>query len=119
MITEGLTKLGWIHTHPKFDVYFSSIDLHSQWRMQSEQVSAIGIVCSLNRAKLDVGMLRVKTAYMKTVEKCKKTGHHEHRTAKGEPQWERCSNVKMIKKKIKMIDSRPSHQVLPSSESDE
>lgn len=31
---EGLLFLGWIHTHPAYSVYLSSIDLHNQFEYQ-------------------------------------------------------------------------------------
>ena len=27
---EGIIFLGWIHTHPEYDVFLSSVDMHNQ-----------------------------------------------------------------------------------------
>ena len=29
-IKEGVMTIGWIHTHPQFDIFLSSVDLHNQ-----------------------------------------------------------------------------------------
>jgi len=40
----GLTLLGTIHTHPSYDAYLSSIDMHMQYQMQRDNSVAISIV---------------------------------------------------------------------------
>eukprot|EP00461_Guttulinopsis_vulgaris_P002529 UN02530 len=44
--TRGYVILGWIHTHPKFEAFLSSIDLHCQASYQSQIPEAIAIVVS-------------------------------------------------------------------------
>lgn len=45
-IKYNILTLGWIHTHPQFDVFLSSVDLHNQLGYQSQLKEAIAIVYS-------------------------------------------------------------------------
>lgn len=38
--------IGWIHTHPQFDIFLSSVDLHNQLGYQQQLSEALAIVYS-------------------------------------------------------------------------
>lgn len=42
----GVINMGWIHTHPEFELFLSSVDLHMQAAFQSTLREAIAIVYS-------------------------------------------------------------------------
>jgi proteasome lid subunit RPN8/RPN11 len=39
--------LGWIHTHPAYDVFLSSVDMHNQYEYQNMLPEVLAIVCSI------------------------------------------------------------------------
>ena len=39
--------VGWIHTHPAYDVFLSSVDMHNQYEYQKMLKEFIAIVCSI------------------------------------------------------------------------
>lgn len=43
---DNLELLGWIHTHPAFDVYPSQTDIQSQISVQANSPSAVGFIIS-------------------------------------------------------------------------
>jgi STAM-binding protein len=45
-INNSVMTLGWIHTHPQFSLFLSSVDLHNQHAYQMQLSEAIAIVCS-------------------------------------------------------------------------
>jgi STAM-binding protein len=45
-MAESIITIGWIHTHPQYDVFLSSIDLHNQLGYQAQLNEAIAIVYS-------------------------------------------------------------------------
>ena len=45
-LKEGVNTLGWIHTHPQFDLFLSAVDLHNQHAYQSQLKEAVAIVTS-------------------------------------------------------------------------
>jgi len=42
---ENIIFLGWIHTHPEYDVFLSSVDMHNQYEWQHMLPEALAIVC--------------------------------------------------------------------------
>lgn len=44
MASAGSFVVGWVHSHPTFDAFFSSIDQHTMWALQRELADAFGIV---------------------------------------------------------------------------
>ena len=72
---DDLILVGWIHTHPLYDVYMSSIDVHTQYTMQKDVEEAIAIVCATGKGR--TGYYRLTTQGMETVSACQKTGFHE------------------------------------------
>lgn len=43
---NSLIIIGWVHTHPRFDCFFSSLDLHSQFAYQKDDPCYFGMVYS-------------------------------------------------------------------------
>ena len=41
-----ITLVGWVHSHPLYDSFFSSVDLHSQYQYQNELNQYFGLVYS-------------------------------------------------------------------------
>ena len=48
---NGHTLIGWIHTHPQYDAFFSSTDQHFQFRYQQETALFFGVVVSFRLEK--------------------------------------------------------------------
>ena len=44
---EDIIMVGWIHTHPAYDVFLSSVDMHNQYEYQKMLKEFIAIVCSI------------------------------------------------------------------------
>ena len=44
---EDIISLGWIHTHPAYSVFLSSIDLHNQYQRQLLLPEMVATVCSI------------------------------------------------------------------------
>jgi len=59
--------VGWIHSHPTFEAFFSSIDQHMMYKIQKDLPSAYGIVLDKNQ---EFRCLRLSEAGMKAVEAC-------------------------------------------------
>ena len=100
--------VGWIHTHPGFDLFLSAVDLHNQLGYQQQLSEAIAIVYSPIDKSGPYKSFRVKDAEIPAISKCKGTGFHEHKDAYGQPSWEVCSHVQYVNSgyKIKLIDLR-------------
>ena len=68
---DGYTLIGWIHTHPRYDAFFSSTDQHFQCRYQQENALFFGVVVSF---RLEVGgthkILHLTNSGMSCVNKC-------------------------------------------------
>ena len=44
---EDIILVGWIHTHPAYDVFLSSVDMHNQYEYQNMLQEFLAIVCSI------------------------------------------------------------------------
>jgi len=44
---EDIIFLGWIHTHPAYSVFLSSVDMHNQYEWQHMLPEALATVCSI------------------------------------------------------------------------
>ena len=64
---HNVITLGWIHTHPQFDLFLSSVDLHNQLGYQLQLPEAVAIVYSPIVPKPQFKAFRVKTNQIKTV----------------------------------------------------
>lgn len=88
----------------------SSVDLHNQMGYQMQMPEAVAIVYSPIEREI-FKTFRVKDSRIPEIQKCKKTGFHEHKDANGLPAYEECSHIKYIRGaenniKIKTIDLR-------------
>ena len=103
-----LITIGWIHTHPQFDLFLSSVDLHNQLGYQMQLKEAIAIVHSPIVGKPSFRSFRVKDSQLNSLMNCKLSGFHEHKDAAGSPSWEECSHVSYDQRpiEIKLIDLR-------------
>eukprot|EP00438_Fugacium_kawagutii_P021878 Skav212028 [mRNA] locus=scaffold6518:7622:18069:+ [translate_table: standard] len=63
----GTTVVGWIHTHPTFEAYFSSIDCHMQYDLQKDLPMCYGIVIDKDK---NPRCLRLSAAGMDAVANC-------------------------------------------------
>ena len=59
--------VGWIHSHPTFESFFSSIDQHMQFRLQNESDLAFGLVIDKHKK---VRCMRLSPAGMEEVRNC-------------------------------------------------
>lgn len=74
----NLMLLGWIHTHPEFDCFLSSIDLHMQLGYQVIMPEAIAVVLAPKREK-SRGIFSLTKTGLDTLKKCSKgTTFHPH-----------------------------------------
>eukprot|EP00438_Fugacium_kawagutii_P012710 Skav228200 [mRNA] locus=scaffold704:266537:278731:- [translate_table: standard] len=73
----GSHVIGWIHSHPTFSAFFSSIDQHMQWSIQKDIPLAYGIVVDEHKQPR---CLRLTQAGMECVAGCTESGQvmHEH-----------------------------------------
>ena len=101
--TEQLKLLGWIHSHPQFSVFFSSVDVHQQYRFQVDVPEAIGIVCSIKDD--DTGYLKLTDEGMTEVASCTKINQsfHKHTNANSFIQ---ADHLEFSNSKLTVIDQR-------------
>mmetsp|Transcript_2153 Transcript_2153/g.6413 ORF Transcript_2153/g.6413 Transcript_2153/m.6413 type:complete len:526 (+) Transcript_2153:164-1741(+) len=61
-VTQSLFPVGWIHTHPAFDCFLSSVDIHNQYGYQVMLDEAVAIVMSPRDSQnRKCGMFRLTT----------------------------------------------------------
>lgn len=69
--SNNLVGLGWIHTHPSQTAFLSSVDMHTQFSLQTLLPVAVAIVCSIkyNETRFlhltELGMEKVKDKLVK------------------------------------------------------
>ena len=73
---NNLLHLGWIHTHPKQDLFMSSVDLHTHCSFQREMPEALAIACIPKNHRF--AFYRLTPDGMNVISKCHGTGFHEH-----------------------------------------
>jgi len=86
---ENIIFLGWIHTHPAYSVFLSSVDMHNQYEWQHMLPEAIATVCSIKDN--EVGHLRLTESGMSEIGDCTLTNFHPH--SKQPPLFEEASHV--------------------------
>lgn len=59
--------VGWVHSHPTFDAFFSTVDQHMMWLLQRESPQSFGIVIDKDRKPR---VLRLTDAAMEEVKCC-------------------------------------------------
>lgn len=84
---ENIIFLGWVHTHPAYSVFLSSVDMHNQYEWQHMLPEALAIVCSIKDNV--VGNLRLTAAGMAEIGGCSQTNFHPH----SKDLWEESSHV--------------------------
>ena len=67
METTGSVVIGWIHSHPTFAAFFSSVDQHMQHLLQKDLPLAFGIVVDQDK---NPRVLRLSPKGMKEIESC-------------------------------------------------
>ncbi len=67
--------IGWIHTHPTFKAFLSSIDQHQQTSIQSSQPKAVAIVLDQDDVPF---FFRMTEKGMEFCKACKEEGSHKH-----------------------------------------
>lgn len=69
--------VGWIHSHPTFEAFLSSIDMHTQYSLQKDLPQAFAIVVD---QKKDCRVMRLSAAGMETIAACSEHPgtFHEH-----------------------------------------
>jgi len=87
---EDIIFLGWIHTHPAYSVFLSSVDMHNQYEWQHMLPEALATVCSIKDGV--TGHLRLTEAGLQEVGACSLTNFHPH--TKEPPLWEEAEHVK-------------------------
>ena len=70
-----LQHYGWIHLHPTFSAFLSSVDLHTHISLQKFDAASVAIV--IDKDEFAHGF-RLTELGMKTVGACEKTGFHVH-----------------------------------------
>jgi len=100
---ENIIFLGWVHTHPAYSVFLSSVDMHNQYEWQHMLPEALAIVCSIKDGV--VGNLRLTEAGMSEIGGCNLTNFHPH--SKEPPLWEEASHVEVDRnRKVVLKDLR-------------
>ena len=72
---NGVVQVGWIHTHPSHSTFLSSIDVHTQYRLQSDIPGAVAIVHSHRDGQ--TGHFRLTERGMLDIANCRQDGFHE------------------------------------------
>ena len=88
---EDIIFLGWIHTHPEYDVFLSSVDMHNHYKWQHLLPEAVAIVCSIKFDK--TGFLSLTEAGMQEIGRCDQVNFHPH--SKEPPLFEEATHVEV------------------------
>ena len=72
--------IGWIHSHPTFDAFLSSIDQHMHYQLQREDARCVALVTDKDD---QVKSFRLTDAGMAKLETCTEQGFHKHVDADG------------------------------------
>lgn len=107
MIQEDLTQLGWIHVHPKFEVFLSSVDMHTQLVPQQQLPEYFAIVWS-PVGNPQLGVFNLTDHGLDVLSNCDK-GHGFHEHDSDGPLFEDSTHVTLSQEGIKptqIIDLR-------------
>lgn len=100
---EDIIFLGWIHTHPEYDVFLSSVDMHNQYEWQHMLPEALAIVCSIKFN--DIGFLSLTPEGMAEIGRCNEVNFHPH--SKNPPLFENATHVDVDQnKRVNLKDLR-------------
>ena len=72
---NDVVQVGWIHTHPSHSTFLSSIDVHTQYRLQRDIPEAVAIVHSHRDGQ--TGYFRLTERGMRDIANCQEDGFHE------------------------------------------
>jgi len=98
----NLIMLGWIHTHPDYNVFLSSVDMHNQFLYQCLLPEALAVVVSPKFS--EVGAFHLTPKGLDVIGSCRQKGFHPH--SKHPPLFEAASNAQFVGGNIEMIDWR-------------
>ncbi|GMH35569.1 hypothetical protein BSKO_03437 [Bryopsis sp. KO-2023] len=108
-VAKGLIVMGWIHTHPEFECFLSSVDVHTTLGFQILLEEALAIVMAPKDTKRKCGVFRLTTpGGMDLIQGCPHRGFHSHSETKtGQPIYEVCNHVFINPRlKVSAIDRR-------------
>lgn len=111
MLSEDLTQLGWIHVHPRFEVFLSSVDMHTQLVPQQQLSEYFAIVWS-PIGNPSLGVFNLTDLGLDVLSKCDLgNGFHEHNT--DGYLFEDSSHVSLLESGMeatKIVDLRNAHR---------
>ena len=76
-VQPDLVMLGLIHTHPKWDSFLSSVDIHALWDYAKDNPSLISIVLAPKKNTAPAYCLT--SLGFREISQCKEKGFHKHR----------------------------------------
>ncbi len=72
---DGLKLIGSVHSHPTWDAFFSSKDMHMQYSIQQLLPDAVGLVMDQHH---EFKTFRLTQKGMREIAKCPLSGFHPH-----------------------------------------
>ena len=111
VMSEGLSILGWIHTHPTQTAFLSSVDIHTQFGYQRLLPEAVAVVCApqfgCNK------WLRLTEQGMKITADCPFRGFHQH-VSKAK-LFGPALNITFDSSRVQIFDFRTVNSVAPGT----
>jgi STAM-binding protein len=89
---QNLITLGWIQTHPTQTAFLSSIDLHTQLRLQHDLPEAIAIVCSTRHHRTEY-LTIIPGQAMTYMRACKLNGFNFHHHSTKFPLYQTATHL--------------------------
>jgi STAM-binding protein len=102
-----LMQLGWIHVHPKYDAFLSSVDLHTHFSYQMMLPESIAIVWA-PISNPNYGIFSLSRTGMKMIENCAERGFHTHPSDHLSFESASHVNIDPLLQSITVIDLRHS-----------
>jgi STAM-binding protein len=91
LLSRAWTVMGWIHTHPKHDLFLSSVDLHTHSNYQWFFPEAFAIVYAPTHPR-QLATFRLSSEGLRTIRSCKAKGFHPH----GRELYLEARNVELV-----------------------
>jgi len=88
---DDIIMVGWVHTHPQYDVYLSSVDMHNQYEYQNMLTEFVAIVCSIKFNR--TGYLSLTSEGMEEIGRCDKDNFHPDHNSKNPPLFSEAAHV--------------------------
>lgn len=99
-LEHDLMTLGWIHTHPSFGCFLSSIDMHTHAGYQVMLPEAVAVVLSPREG---VGVFSLSPAGLELLLRCPRRGFHQH----PEPGlYGRAAALEVVEAPVQVVDLR-------------